>query len=62
MTEKNEKKEVKLELTDEQLEAVSGGFSFNIYCPFCVNIVTVDSEDLRRGTIFCDNCGSHIRF
>ncbi len=48
MIEKNEKKEVKLELTDEQLEAVNGGFTLYIYCPFCVEPVSVDIEDLRR--------------
>ena len=62
MTEKNEKEAVKIELTDEQLEAVNGGFTFDIYCPFCVEPVSVDIEDLRKGTILCNHCGFRILF
>lgn len=62
MIEKNEKNEVKLELTDEQLEAVNGGFTLYMYCPFCVEPVSVDIEDLRRGTVLCDHCGFRIWF
>lgn len=60
MNEKNEKEEVKLELTDEQLEAVSGGVDYVIPCPVCHHSASITLEDIRKGAFSCGYCGARI--
>ena len=53
-------KEEGVELTDEQLEAVSGGMCSTIptNCPFCVDPdFKVSAANLLTTTYYCFNCG-----
>ena len=52
-------KEEGVELTDEQLEAVSGGAcnSANIPCPKCNSMDTIETVDFHTGKIYyCIDC------
>ena len=52
-------KEEGVELTDDQLEAVSGGAcnSANIPCPKCNSMDTIETVDFHTGKIYyCNNC------
>lgn len=52
-------KEEGVELTDEQLEAVSGGAcnSAGIPCPKCGSMDTIETIDFHKGKIYyCNDC------
>ncbi len=53
-----------IELSDEQLEQISGGSKWSdgtgsyVYCPFCRHEISTTDYVGSSFTVFCDNCNS----